>query len=163
MVLGGARQCALGEELVRVLDLEFRWDGSGYGPLDRGAATSAAFVHRCDMSISRPPAAGGAPRHAVGEVVLTRYPDVARLQESVAAFRSQPDTPVQDNEITPVSSGRYPVDALRRWYPTNPQGLYQAMVVDEPQRVTLVLEVNSLSREDFDAMSWTPRGPDPWS
>jgi hypothetical protein len=105
------------------------------------------------MSVSRPPAAGGAPRHAAGEVVLARYPDVARPQESVAAFRSQPDTPVQGNEITSVSSGRYPVDALRRWYPTNPQGLYRAMVVDEPQRVTLVLEVNSLAREDFDAMS----------
>ena len=163
MVFGGARQCVLGDQRVRVLDIDLRWSESGYGPLVPGPAGvygqaadgangAGGFVHLCNLSASRHPSVG-APSRAAGSVVLTRYPDAGTLQEAVAGFRSRPDTPVQDNEITQLTSGRYTVDALRRWYPTNPQGAYQAMVVDEPQRTTVVLEVNSLSREDFGALS----------
>jgi hypothetical protein len=163
MVFGGPRQCVLGDQRVRVLDIELRWIGSGYGPLvpgpagvygqaAEGADAADGFVHLCRLSASRHPSVG-APSRAGGSVVLTRYPDAGALQGAVAAFRSRPDTPVQDNEITQLTSGRYTVDALRRWYPTNPQGAYEAMVVDEPQRTTVVLEVNSLSREDFEALS----------
>jgi hypothetical protein len=153
MVLAGARQCALGDERVRVLGTEFRWDMSGYGPLDSGAGSADSFVHRCNLSDTQHLPGDFTPGRAAGEVVLTRYPDIAGVQEGVARFRSQTDTPVQDNEVTRLTSGRYTVEALRRWYPTNPQGLYQAMVVDEQQRATLLLEVNSLSRGDFEASS----------
>jgi hypothetical protein len=163
MVFGGARQCALGDQRVHVRDAELRWSGSGYGPVvpgaagvygqqAPGAAAGDGFVHLCRLSLSRTPSAG-VPSRAAGDVVLTRYPDAAALRSAVAGFRNQRDTPVQDNEVGPVTSGRYGVDVLRRWYPTNPQGAYQAMVVDEPQRATVVLELNSLSRHDFDALS----------
>jgi hypothetical protein len=153
MVLAGASQCALGDERVRVLGMEFRWDLSGYGPLDPGTDSAGSFVHRCNLSDSHHRPGDYTPGRAAGDVVLTRYADVAGVQEGVARFRSQTDTPVQDNEVTRLTSGRYTVEALRRWYPTNPQGLYQAMVVDEQQRATLLLEVNSLSREDFEVTS----------
>ena len=155
MVSEGARQCALGDQQVRVRDLDLRWNGSGYGPVVPGPAgvygqaaagtgPAGGFVHRCEL---------WAPDRAAGSIVLTRYPDALALQSAVAGFRDQPDTPVQDNEVGPVTSGRYTVDVLRRWYPTNPQGAYQAMVVDEPQRATVVFELNSLSRQDIDALS----------
>ena len=163
MVFGGARQCVLGDQPVHMLDIDLRWSGSGYGPLVPGAAggygqlapgarATGGFVHLCDLSVSRVPALD-VPSRVAGQLMLTHYPDDATLQKAVAGFRSQPDTPVQDNEVTQVTSGRYTVDALRRWYPTNPQGAYQTMVVDAPQRATLVLEVNSLSRADFEAAS----------
>lgn len=153
MVLVGARQCALGDEGVRVLGTEFRWDMSGYGPLESDSASPESFVHRCTLSDTQHLPGDYTPGRAAGRVELTRYADVAGVQEGVARFRSQTDTPVQDNDVTRLTSGRYPVEALRRWYPTNPQGLYQAMVVDEQQRATVLLEVNSLSREDFEATS----------
>ena len=163
MVSGGARQCALGDQRLRVRDADLRWSDSGYGPvvpgpagvygrLEPGAAAGDGFVHRCSVWTGRTGSAG-IPSRAAGSVVLTRYPDAPALQSAVAGFRDQPDTPVQDNEVGPVTSGRYTVDVLRRWYPTNPQGAYQAMVVDEPQRATVVFELNSLSRQDFDALS----------
>lgn len=137
---------------MRALGIGFRWSNSGYGPLGTGPDANS-FVHRCELSDPghRPddPDRG----RAAGSVELTRYADPAGLQEAVARFRAQTDTPVQDNEVTRLRSGRYAVDALRRWYPTNPQGCYQALVVDEGQRATLLLEVNSLSRADFEAGS----------
>jgi hypothetical protein len=150
---GAARQCVLGDEPVRVLGTEFTWDSSGYGPLDPTTDTADSFVHRCTLSDAHHLPGDFTPARAAGEVVLTRYTDAARLQKDVARFRSQTNTPVQNNEVTHLTSGRYAVEALRRWYPTNPQGLYDAMVVDEQQRATFLLEVNSLSREDFEAAS----------
>lgn len=154
MVLGGARQCALGDERVRLLDTEFGWYESGYGPVDARASSADSFVHRCGLrDTGRRSGDYDTPGRAAGGVTLTHYADAVGVQEEVARFRAQTDTPVQDNEVTRLTSGRYAVEALRRWYPTNPQGLYQAMVVDEQQRTTLLLEVNSLSRADFEATS----------
>jgi hypothetical protein len=150
MFVAGPKDCALGDERVRVSDFEFRWSGAGYGPVD--PAADDAFVHRCDLSMSRP--VDDVPHgRAAGEVVLTRYHDVAALRAGVASFRSQTDTPVQDNDMAQVTSGRYTVDTLHRWYPTNPQGLSQAVVVDEQQLAMVSLGVNSLSREDFETIS----------
>lgn len=146
VVLGAARQCALGGQRVRVLDTEFRTSRAGYGPLP---GTADGFVHRCELTSSRN-RTRGEPVRATGRLELTRYPDAAALQNGVARFRAQPDLPEQDNEVTRLTSGRYAVDALRRWYPTTLQGLYQAMVVDEQQRATLVLEVDSLAGLDFE-------------
>jgi hypothetical protein len=150
MFVAGPKDCALGDERVRVSDFEFRWSGAGYGPVD--PAADDAFVHRCDLSMSRP--VDDVPHgRAAGEVVLTRYHDVAALRAGIASFRSQTDTPVQDNDMAQVTSGRYTVDTLHRWYPTNPQGLSQAVVVDEQQLAMVSLGVNSLSREDFETIS----------
>jgi hypothetical protein len=140
----GARHCVLGNQPIRVLDLGLTWHYTGFEVVNPATDKTADFVHRCELS---------QPDRLTGEVTLARYPDVANLQGSVDRFRSRTDTPVQDNEVGQVTSGRYRVDTLRRWYPTNPQGLYQAMVVDEQQRATLLLEVSALSREDFEATS----------
>jgi hypothetical protein len=112
-----------------------------------------SFIHRCTLSDAHHLPGDFTPVRATGDVTLTRYADLTRLQKAVAQFRSQHNTPVQNNEVTHLTSGHYTVEALRRWYPTNPRGLYGAMVVDEQQRATLLLEVNSLSRADFDAAS----------
>ena len=150
---GAARQCVLGDEPVRVLGTEFTWDSSGYGPLDPATGTDVSFVHQCTLSDAHHLPGDFTPARAAGEVALTRYADLTHLQKAVARFRSQTNTPVQNNEVTHLTSGRYTVEALRRWYPTNPQGLYDAMVVDEQQRASLLLEVNSLSRTDFETAS----------
>ena len=154
MVVGGSRECALGDERLRLLDTEFGWFDAGYGPVDARTDSADSFVHRCGLSDTGRRAGDYDTRgRAAGGLTLTRYADAAGVQEEVARFRAQTDTPVQDNEVTRLTSGRYTVEALRRWYPTNPQGCYQAMVVDEQQRTTLLLEVNSLTREDFEAIS----------
>jgi hypothetical protein len=73
MFVAGPKDCALGDERVRVSDFEFRWSGAGYGPVD--PAADDAFVHRCDLSMSRP--VDDVPHgRAAGEVVLTRYPAI---------------------------------------------------------------------------------------
>lgn len=142
--------CTLGTEHPRVLERELRWGWAAYGPV---AGSADAFVHRCELKERAGRDRSRPDGRLLGEVVLTRYPDVAALDADVAAFRAQTDTPVQDNEVSRLTSGRYPVDALRRWYPTNPQGRYEAMVVDEQQRATVVLAAHSLSRQEFEATS----------
>jgi hypothetical protein len=60
---------------------------------------------------------------------------------------------VQDNTVEEVTSGDLDLLVLTRWYPTNPQGLYQAIYHDEQADAIVSLEINSLSEEDFAALT----------
>jgi len=137
--------CTLDGGDITVLGVDATWLDVGYGP-DPTGEDIGAFVHRCglwDRDTHR----------FAGSVELHRFTNLDVMRDFVAEFSLQGDTAVQDNEVAAVQSGRYPMQTLRRWYPTNPQGMYQALVEDRPQGVVIVLEVNSLSGADFRATS----------
>lgn len=88
-----------------------------------------------------------------GYLQLLRSPNSKGLQEAFDEFRSQPSTTLQHNSVTEVTSGRLDLHVLTRWYPTNPQGLYQAMYFDEDANAIVSFEINSLNKHDFDALT----------
>ena len=76
--------------------------------------------------------------------------------EALAAyddFNNTTSTPEQDNTVETVTSGNLEVLGLTRWYPTNPQGYYSAMYFDEDAQALFTIEINSLTKENFDAIS----------
>ena len=92
------------------------------------------------------------PDEYSGQVQLIQT-DAASAQATIDDFASQTDTSVQDNTVETVESGGVEVHVLTRWYPTNPQGEYQAVYLDEEHDAILTYEVNSLDEEDFDALT----------
>lgn len=92
------------------------------------------------------------PDEYSGQVQLIQT-DAASAQATIDDFVSQTDTSVQDNTVETVESGGVEVHVLTRWYPTNPQGEYQAVYLDEEHDAILTYEVNSLDEDDFDALS----------
>lgn len=92
------------------------------------------------------------PDEYSGQVQLIQT-DAESAQATIDDFDSQSDTDVQDNTVETVESGGLEVHVLTRWYPTNPQGEYQAVYLDEEHDAIVTFEVNSLDEEDFDALS----------
>lgn len=92
------------------------------------------------------------PDQYSGQVQLIQT-DAASAQATIDDFDSQSDTDVQDNTVETVESGGLEVHVLTRWYPTNPQGEYQAVYLDEAHDAIFTFEVNSLDEEDFDALT----------
>ena len=92
------------------------------------------------------------PDEYSGQVQLIQT-DAASAQATIDDFDSQSDTSDQDNTVETVESGGLEVHVLTRWYPTNPQGEYQAVYLDEEHDAIIGFEVNSLDEEDFDALS----------
>jgi hypothetical protein len=88
-----------------------------------------------------------------GDLQLLRAVSPTDAEQTVEEFRSQPSTGVQDNTVEEVTSGDLDLLVLTRWYPTNPQGLYQAIYHDEQADAIVSLEINSLSEEDFAALT----------
>ena len=79
--------------------------------------------------------------------------DAAAGSLLVDEFDAQTSTAVQENEVTTVTSGRLEVSVLRRWIPSNPQGAYRVLYLDEDALAAVVLEINSLDESDFAAFS----------
>lgn len=92
-----------------------------------------------------------APDVLSAEVRLVQTAAESELTAAVAEFVGQPSTVEQDNAVETVTSRGLEVHVLTRWYPTNPQGEYQALYADPASGAFVVLEVNSLDRADFDA------------
>ncbi|GAB3598579.1 hypothetical protein [Microbacterium tumbae] len=84
-----------------------------------------------------------------GQLQLMRASSAADAQRTVEEFRTQQSTSEQENSVEEVTSGELDVLVLTRWYPTNPQGLYQALYFDEEQNALVSLEINSLGEEEF--------------
>jgi hypothetical protein len=135
--------CLLADTPPEVLGRTAVVTDAGWGPYgDGGDAGSedTAFRYLCDFW------AEGAYS---GELQLIKADSPAQAQRTVDEFLDQPSTGQQDNTVQTVRSGGLDVHVLSRWYPTNPQGLYQAMVFDRAAAAVAVLEINSLDQADY--------------
>lgn len=133
--------CLLTDRAPQVLDgdadfTDTGWGGYGSGPdgyryicnlWKRGSYAG-------DLQVLRPGAAGDAAT-------------------TVDQFRTQKSSAVQENSVEKVTSGQLEMLVLTRWYPTNPQGMYQALYFDEAADVLVSLEINSLDEDDFDTLT----------
>lgn len=82
-----------------------------------------------------------------------RGSDLADGQQTLDEFPDQASTAQQENSVSDVTSGKLDLLVLTRWYPTNPQGLYQALYFDEDANALVSLEINSLDEDDFEELT----------
>ena len=135
--------CLLAETPPRLLGRTAEVTSVGWGPYsDEGESSSAntAFRYVCDF---------WAEDAYAGELQLIKPDTAAQAQRIVDEFLDQPSTTQQDNAVETVRSGDLDVHVLSRWYPTNPQGLYQAVVHDPAAGAVAVLEINSLDEAQY--------------
>lgn len=136
--------CVLGDVVPDILGDDPDPVDSGWGSYGDDASAPDAYRYLCEFLRE--------DRYS-GSVQLIQAPDAATAASTVEEFADQPDTTEQDNTVTTVQAGQLEVQVLARWYPTNPQGAYQAMYVDEDHDAIVVLEVNSLDEDDFQSYS----------
>ena len=136
--------CLLGDSMPEVLGTVPEIQEAGWGPFGGNARDTESYQYQCGI---------WAEDQYSGSVQLFVTPDSTRLQELVDDFTEQGDTPVQDNTVSTVTSSDQTLHVLKRWYPTNPQGAYQAMYVDTKAGAVAVWEVNSLDEEEFEEYS----------
>lgn len=86
-----------------------------------------------------------------GDVQLVQVADLATAEAVAASLADDTDLPVQENDVSVVEVAGLQISVLSRWYPTNPQGLRRAVLVDGDQSAVVSLEVNSLDEDDFEA------------
>ncbi len=132
--------CRLGDVLPSILDDDPEVTDSGWGSYGEDATAVDSYRYLCDF--------WSEGRYA-GSLQLIQAADAATVEQTLQQFVSQNDTPEQDNTVTTVNAGKLEVHVLKRWYPTNPQGLYEAMYVDAGKNAAAVLGVNSLDDSDF--------------
>lgn len=87
--------------------------------------------------------------HYAGDVQLIHVGDGELARQVLDNTMDDSDSEVQENDVHVVEAGGVEIHVLKRWYPTNPQGMYIALYVDEDAGALLGLEVNSLDEEDF--------------
>ena len=112
--------CLLTDDFPELLGRTAEVTERGLGSDGDDSSSDTAFRYVCDL---------WAEDAYAGELQLIKADTSAQAQQTVDDFLDQPSTDVQDNSVTTVRSGGFDVQVLSRWYPTNPQGLYQAMVV----------------------------------
>lgn len=88
-----------------------------------------------------------------GSLTLTQATTATEADKLVTEFDGQQSSKVQDNSVETVTSGQLQLSVLSRWYPTNPQGAYQALYYDADELAVVVLEVNSLDKQMYDDAS----------
>ena len=132
--------CLLGEA-PNPLGAEPKSTDSGWGSFGPDATASDAYLYLCNFWEK--------DRYA-GEVRLYQAPDSQSLDELTADFS---DPKSYGNEVTTseTSSRGVTVQIVRTWIPSNPQGKVQAFYADPGVDGAVLLEVNSLSEEDFAA------------
>lgn len=111
----------------------------GYGPLG-SAATTSAYRYVCEFDDSD---------HYAGSFQIIKATDRAEAEEVLDNSMDDTDTSVQTNDVTTVTAGGVKVHVLKRWYPTNPQGMYEAVYLDQNRSALAVLEVDSLDKAHF--------------
>lgn len=119
-----------------------RTQDMGWGPFGEDASAKDSYMYLCDF---------WAPDRYAGAITLYQAADAASLDSFVTDFVDRPSIDVQDVSHSEVSPGGVTVEITRTWYPTNPQGKVEALYEDSASNSALVLEVNSLSEEDFGA------------
>ena len=136
--------CVLGDVVPDILGDEPDAVDSGWGSYGDDASAAGAYRYVCEFFVE--------DRYA-GSLQLIQAPDAATAATTLDEFANQTDTTEQDNTVTTVEVGRLEMQVLARWYPTNPQGEYQAMYVDADHDAIVVLEVNSLDEDDYGSYS----------
>jgi hypothetical protein len=136
--------CLLTDDLPEILGRTAEFTSVGWGHYGDDSSSDTAFRYVCDL---------WAEDAYSGELQLIKADTAAQAQQTVDQFVDQPGTDVQDNSIETVRSGTFEVQVLSRWYPTNPQGLYQAMIYDEAASAVATLEINSLDEDQYARIS----------
>ena len=136
-----ARESCLLGEAPRPLGAEPKSTNSGWGSFGPDVTARDAYLYLCTFWEE--------DRYA-GEVRLYQAPDSQRLDELTADFS---DPKSYGNEVTAseISLRGVSVQIVRTWIPSNPQGKVQAFYADSAADGAVLLEVNSLSEEDFAA------------
>lgn len=113
----------------------------GWGPFGPDSKNPESYLYMCGF--------WERDRYA-GDVRLYQAPDAATLDALVADFANRPS---RGNDLSrgEVTSRAVEVHVLRTWIPSNPQGAVEALYVDPATLSAVILEVNSLSEEDFAA------------
>lgn len=133
--------CLTFEEGVTIAGAEPRTSGAGFGRL-RFSTSDEDYLYVCRL---------GDPGRYAGDVQLLEVADLATAEAVAASLTDDTDSPVQENDASVVEVEGLEISVLSRWYPTNPQGLRRAVLVDEDATAVVALEVNSLDEDDFDA------------
>jgi hypothetical protein len=132
--------CLLTDDLPELLGRTAEVTDVGWGPYGDDSSSDTAFRYVCDL---------WAEDAYAGQLQLIKVDTAEEAQQTVDEFVEQPSTDVQDNTVATVRSGDLDVHVLSRWYPTNPQGEYQAMYFDQAARAVAVLEINSLDEDQY--------------
>lgn len=140
----GRGGCLLGDEPPEMLGVQGGYTDVGWGPYGDDPAAPDSYRYLCGL---------WSPDRYAGELQLIKVADAAAGSLLVDEFDAQTSTAVQENEVTTVTSGRLEVSVLRRWTPSNPQGAYRVLYLDEDALAAVVLEINSLDESDFAAFS----------
>lgn len=131
--------CLLESQVSEIAGHKPDMSNTGWGPYGDG---DEGYRYLCEFA-SR--------GNYAGEVQIMRG-DEATITDTVDDFKATESTDVQDNSVEPVTVEGVEFLVLTRWYPTNPQGMYQALYHDENANALVTLEVNSLSEEDFESL-----------
>ncbi|KZE90607.1 hypothetical protein [Microbacterium sp. TNHR37B] len=130
-------KCLLADSPPEILDETGTFTDSGWGPFGDDASG-----YRYICSLWKPDA-------YAGELQLIQAASAEAVATTVEQFRTQKSSRVQENTVTEVTSGKLDLWVLTRWYPTNPQGRYQALYHDEDSDTIVTLEINSLDEKQF--------------
>ncbi len=132
--------CLLGEA-PEVLEVRPRITDVGWGSFGPDTRADDSYLYLCHFWESG--------RYA-GDVRLYQAADESALDALAQDFA---DRPSHGNELTfseTISHGAN-VSILRTWIPSNPQGKVEALYLDPVTTSAVIVEVNSLSEEDFAA------------
>ncbi|PWD49430.1 hypothetical protein C8046_00540 [Serinibacter arcticus] len=142
-VLDLRTDCLLFDAAPGLLGEESEGRGAGWGAYGSDPADQESYRYLCRY--------GASGRYA-GEVQLLQATSADDLAETLDLFVTRPSSDVQEVTASRETVDGTTLDVLATWYPTNPQGKYEVFLPSEDQLAGVVLEVNSLSREDFDAL-----------
>lgn len=130
-------KCLLADTPPEILGETGKFTDSGWGPFGDGAT---GYRYICNL---------WKPDAYAGELQLIHAASPDAAASTVEEFRTQKSSRVQENTVTEVTSGKLDLWVLTRWYPTNPQGRYQALYHDENSDTIVTLEINSLDEKQF--------------
>ncbi|MDQ0734661.1 hypothetical protein [Arthrobacter agilis] len=133
-------RCQLGDVVPDVLGEKPEITDSGWGSYGDDPEAADSYRYVCDF---------WSEGRFAGSLQLIHAADPATAEQTLEDFVSQIDTTDQDNTVTTVRVGQLDVHVLARWYPTNPQGEYQALYLDTENNALAVFEVNSLKDDDY--------------
>ena len=133
--------CLLTDTVPRILQGEAELTNSGWGGYGNG---QDGYRYICGLHLND---------SYSGELQLMRGSEAGDAERTFEEFRDQASTAQQENSVSSVTSGKLELLVLTRWYPTNPQGRYQALYFDEDANALVSLGINSLDEVDFEALT----------
>jgi hypothetical protein len=139
----GDGECLLVDAPPELLGRTAEITQAGWGPYG-DSDPDEAFRYVCDL---------WAEDAYAGSLQLIKAGSDDEARQTLQQFTDQPSTDVQDNSVEAVRSGELDVQVLSRWYPTNPQGEYQALYFDQAAGAIAILEINSLDEDQYDQLS----------